>query len=620
MSNLRLSLNPRRKPCALISALLFVLFISQSARADEFVHGIAMQGEPALPANFTHLPYANPNAPKGGRIVYGVGGSFDSLNPFIVKSIRTTARGLWDPAFGNLVFETLLKRSRDEPFTLYGLLAQGIAMPDDRSWIEFEMDADAKFSDGQPVTVEDVMFTFNLLKEKGRPPYSSRMKQVEKMERVADNRVRLTFNATASRETPLLFGLMPVLPKHATNAETFDQSTLVPPIGSGPYTVKTVKPGEQIVFQRNDDYWGKDKPVNRGFYNFDEVRVDYYRNASAQFEAFKKGLFDVRTESSPAKWETGYDFAAATDGRIEKDIIPSRTPSGMLGFVFNTRRAPFDNRNVRKALAMAFDFEWANENLFFGAYQRTSSYWQDSELSSLGVPADDREKALLADYPDAVLPEVMDGTYRAPITDGTGRDRKVLREVLSILRSEGYSLDSGQMVDTSGRQLSFEVLIAGGAGLSGQDLERLVLSYKNTLAKLGIALEPRFVDDSQFQARKGSFDYDMTINRYSSSLSPGAEQVFRWGSSSRDQEGSFNFAGTAEPVIDTLIDAMLAARNREDFRAAVRAFDRVLISGHYVVPLYHIGERRLAHWARVSHPEYVPLYGPQYPTWWATEQ
>lgn len=602
----------------IISLAILSLLVSQNLSHAEPSHGIAMRGVPLLPPNFTHLPYANPDAPKGGKLTYGVYGSFDDLNPFDLQSIRTGARGLWDPVFGNLVFETLLKRSRDEAFTEYGLLAEKVEMPQDRSWIEFHMNPRARFSDGEPVKVSDVLFTFNLLEEKGRPPYSSRMKAVSKMEQTGPRSVKLWFNERASRETPMLFGLMPVLPEHATDVDSFGKSTIQPPIASGPYRVTEVKPGEHIVYERNPDYWARDLPVQRGFFNFDTIRVDYYRSAQAQFEGFKKGLFDIYPENSPSKWQTAYDFPAVEEGRVAKEEFKNTTPSGMLGFVFNTRRNKFKNRNVRKALAMLFDFEWANTNLFYGAYQRTSSYWQDSYLSSLGKAASEGEKKLLAPFPDAVLPEVMDGTYTAPVSDGSGVDRKMLRTALGTLRQEGYTIEDGKLVDAEGTPLAFEMLIAGDAGISGQDIERLALSYKQSAAKLGIEIDVSLVDDAQYQARKGTFDYDMTVVRYSSSLSPGAEQIFRWGSRSQDMEGSFNFAGTAEPAIDATIDALLEARNEDEFRDAVRAYDRVLISGHYVVPLYHLGESRIARWSRISRPEVTPVYGPQFPTWWAS--
>ncbi|MEM8750829.1 MAG: extracellular solute-binding protein [Pseudomonadota bacterium] len=596
-----------------------LLMVHASAVHAEPSHGLAMRGAPALPADYTHFSYANPDAPKGGRLTYGVFGTFDDLNPFDLQSIRTGARGIWDPVFGNLVIESLMKRNRDEPFTLYGLLAEKVELPDDRSWIEFHLNPLARFSDGEPVKVADALFTFDLLKDKGRPPYSSRMKQVEKIEQTGERSFRITFNDRASRETPLLFGLMPVLPKHAIDVEQFGRSTIEPPIGSGPYTVGEVKPGERITYLRDKNYWAKDLPVQRGFFNFDEIRVDYFRAATAQFESFKKGLFDLNPETSPAKWRTAYDFPAVQNGDVVLETFDSTLPSGMLGFVFNTRREKFANRRVRQALAMLFDFEWANENLFFDAYTRTSSYWQDSELSSLGKPASALEKSMLAAFPDAVDPDVMNGTYTAPVADGTGRDRKILRAALSLLRGEGYKIADGNLMDPNGEPLTVELMIAGSAGISSQDIERLALAYRNTARKLGIEITVRLVDDSQYQARKGTFDFDMTVVRYSSSLSPGAEQTFRWGSASKDLEGSFNFAGTADPAIDFLIEQMLRARTDEEFTAAVHAYDRVLISGHYVVPLYHQGQSFLARWKHIKRPDTVPLYGVRYPTWWHSD-
>ncbi len=614
---MKLNLALLRIAACSLAAIFGAMGTNLRAAWAEPSHGIAMRGVPALPANYDHFGYVNPDAPKGGKLVYGVQGSFDDLNPFDLKSIRTGGRGVWDPVFGNLVYESLLKRNKDEAFSLYGLLAQKVELPEDRSWIEFHLDPRARFSDDKPVTVDDVIFTFDLLKEKGRPPYSSRMKQVEKMEQTGPRSVRIWFNDLASRETPLLFGLMPVLPKHAIDADAFGSSTLEPPIGTGPYTITEVRPGERLVYTRNPNYWGRDIPSQRGFFNFDTIQVDYYRAPTAQFEAFKKGLFDLYPENSPAKWRTAYDFGAANDGRVIKEQFRNQTPSGMLGLVFNTRRAKFADVRIRKALATIFDFEWANENLFFGAYTRTTSYWQESVLSSFQIPASEGERKLLAAYPGAVSPDVLNGTYHAPKADGTGRDRKQLRSALSLFREAGYALKDGKLVDPNGEPLVVELLAAGGAGISGQDIQRLALSFKNTAAKLGVGIEVRLVDDSQYQQRKGAFDYDLTVVKYSSSLSPGAEQTFRWGSQSRDLEGSFNFAGTAEPVIDFLIDKLLAAKTEQEFTDAVRAYDRVLISGHYVVPLYHQAQSFLARWAHIERPTAEPLYGPQYSSWWS---
>ncbi|HSO47727.1 MAG TPA: extracellular solute-binding protein, partial [Rhizobiaceae bacterium] len=356
-------------------------------------HGIAMLGQPALPADFAHLPYANPDAPKGGKITYGVTGTFDSLNPFVLNSMRTTARGMWDPEYGKLVFESLMARSADEPFTLYGLLAQSVTMPDDRSWIEFTINPAAKWADGKPVTPQDVIFTYELLTEKGRPPFNARMSKIASIEETGPGKVKFTFNDQSDREFPLIVaGFMPVLPKHATPVEGFENSTLTPMLGSGPYRIETVEPGSRIVYKRRDDYWGKDVPSNRGLNNFDVIEVDYFGSAQARFEAFKKGLFDVYPEGDPAQWERAYDFPAVAEGKVKKAVFKTGTPANMFGFVFNTRKPVFADRTVRKALSMIFDFEWANKNLFFDAYKRTGSFWQGSALSSLGIAANEKEK------------------------------------------------------------------------------------------------------------------------------------------------------------------------------------------------------------------------------------
>ena len=600
--------------------LAFALgLVAPSVAASEPMHGLAMQGQPALPRDFQHLPYANPDAPKGGRLTYGVQGTFDSFNPFILKSMRTSARGMWDPIYDNLTIESLLKRSRDEPFTLYGLLAESIVVPDDRKSIQFNLRPQAKFSDGEAVKPSDVIFTFELLRRKGRPPFSTRMKLVEKMEQVGERSVKLTFNDDATRETPLLFGLMPIYPQHATKLETFDRSSLQPPIGSGPYTIGEVRPGERVVYERNPDYWGRDVPINRGLFNFDTITVDYYRNDNAQFEAFKKGLFDVYIETSPAKWRSNYDFPAVRSGDLKLEVFEPATPSGMLGFAFNTRRPVFADREVRRALAMLFDFEWANENLFGGVYERTSSYWQGSDLSSLDRPADARELEILTEFPDAVSEDVLAGRYRATVSDGSGRDRRIAREALSILRERGFSLTDGRLVDKEGKPLSFELLIAGEAGLSGQEIERLALAYARSARRIGVSVNIRAVDDSQYQARKTNYEYDMIVARYISSLAPGAEQVLRWGSVSRDLPGTFNFAGAAEPAIDKTLEALANARTREEFVSTVRLLDRLLISGHYVVPLYHTTKMYVAHRDRLAHPDQTPLYGPWFATWWSKE-
>ena len=575
------------------------------------VGGIAMHGMPALPDGFAHFSYVNPDAPKGGRIAYGVVGTFDSLNPFILKSMRTTARGLWDPEFGHLIYESLMQRSDDEPFTLYGLLAKSVEWNPGRTYIQFNLDPKAHWSDGSPVTADDVIFSFKLLQKKGRPPFSNRLDNVKSIEKAGERSVRFNFKDGSDRELPLIIAAYsPILPEHAIDPGTFGQTTLKPPIGSGPYIVKTVDPGERIVYKRDPNYWGKDLPVKRGFDNFDEISVEYFLSQSSQFEAFKKGVFDVYAEGNPTKWARSFNFPAVRDGDVVKETFKSRLPSGMYGFVFNTRRPVFEDRRVRHALALAFDFEWANRNLFDGAYMRTEDYWQGSDLSCLGVAADAHERELLQPFPDAVSPSVMEGSYRLPVTDGSGRDRKVLRKAYDLLREAGYHIENEMMVDKSGRQLAFDVMTQD----AGQ--EKLALAYQRTLALLGISMSVRTVDDAQYQQRSQTFDYDMIIRSYPSSLSPGSEEIGRWASVSRDVDGSFNYAGAHDPAIDAMIDAMLKARSQTDFRDAVRALDRVLVSGYYVVPLYHLDKQWVARWKHVRHPAKQPLYGYQLETWW----
>ncbi|SFJ16203.1 peptide/nickel transport system substrate-binding protein [Phyllobacterium sp. CL33Tsu] len=578
-------------------------------------HGIAMHGEPALPADYKHFPYVNPDAPKEGSITYGVVGTFDSLNPFLVKSMRTYARGLFsDGEFGDLVYESLMQRNADEPFTMYGLLAEKVETDDERTWVEFTLNPKAKWSDGEPVTPDDVIFTFDLLTKKGRPPFSGRMKLISKIEKIGERGIRFTFNDQANREFPLILSLMPVLPKHAINIDTFDSSPLSIPVGSGPYTVSQVQPGQRIVYKRNPDYWGKDVPSRIGFNNFDRVTVEYFRNDQAQFEAFKKGVFDVFLEGDPNKWATSYDFPAIRDGRVIKDTFEKHSPANMFGFLFNTRRPKFQDRAVRQALALMFDFEWANRNLYAGRYRRLGSYWQGSELSALGRPADAMEREWLAPFADSLQPDVMDGSFVPPQTDGTGRDRKEMKRAFDILTERGYRIENERMLDPHGTPLTFEIMTRS----VGE--ERLGLAYKRTLERLGIGVTIRTVDDAQYQKRLQTFDYDMILGAYASSLSPGYEQYYRWGSQSKDVEGSFNYAGVANPAIDALLDKMLAVRGQEEFTSTVRALDRLLISGHYMIPIYYQPEQWVARWSHLHHPEKTSLVGNQLNTWWSDKR
>ncbi|NTS33905.1 ABC transporter substrate-binding protein [Phyllobacterium sp. BT25] len=603
-----------KKTTQALTILATICCITSGAFAEPS-HGIAMHGEPALPADYKHFPYVNQDAPKEGSITYGVVGTFDSLNPFLVKSMRTYARGLFsDGEFGDLVYESLMQRNADEPFTMYGLLAEKVETDDERTWVEFTLNPKAKWSDGEPVTPDDVIFTFDLLTKKGRPPFSGRMKLISKIEKIGERGIRFTFNDQANREFPLILSLMPVLPKHAINIDTFDSSPLSIPVGSGPYTVSQVQPGQRIVYKRNPDYWGKDVPSRIGFNNFDRVTVEYFRNDQAQFEAFKKGVFDVFLEGDPNKWATSYDFPAIRDGRVIKDTFEKHSPANMFGFLFNTRRPKFQDRAVRQALALMFDFEWANRNLYAGRYRRLSSYWQGSELSALGRPADAMEREWLAPFGDSLQPDVMEGSYVPPQTDGTGRDRKEMRRAFDILTERGYRIENERMLDPHGTPLTFEIMTRS----VGE--ERLGLAYKRTLERLGIGVTIRTVDDAQYQKRLQTFDYDMILGAYASSLSPGYEQYYRWGSQSKDVEGSFNYAGVANPAIDALLDKMLAVRGQEEFTSTVRALDRLLISGHYMIPIYYQPEQWVARWSHLQHPEKTSLVGNQLNTWWSDKR
>lgn len=573
-------------------------------------HGIAMHGEPALPADFKHFPYVNPEAKKGGAINYGVVGTYDAVNPFVLKGMRTSARGIWDPEFGNLLYETLMTRSADEPFSLYGLLAKTVEWDEDRTYVQFNLDPNARWSDGKPVTPDDVIFTYELLRDKGRPPFNNRLAGVDKMEKVGEHGVKFTFNDKANRETPLIFATAtPVLPKHAIDPEKFDQGGLDIPVGSGPYKIKELKPGDKVTWERDPNYWGKDIPAKVGFDNYDEITVTYFLQEATLFEAFKKGAIDVYPEGDATHWARAYDFPAAQNGDVIKETVKPGLPTGMLGFVFNTRRPVFEDQKVREALSVAFDFEWLNKTLFGGAFTRTQSYWQNSTLGAYGNAADERELALLGAAKDKLSPEILAGTYTQSATDGSGGDRKALAMAVKLFGEAGYKISGGKMLDKDGKPLTFEVMSKN----EGQ--EKMALAFQRSLKLIGIDMAIRTVDDAQYQARSNSFDYDMVIMSYTSSLSPGAEQLNRWGSASRDANGSFNYAGVADPDIDRMIEALLQARTAEDFAAAVRAYDRLLVAGHYVVPLYHIGEQWVARWKHIARPEQHPLYGYQRPTW-----
>jgi peptide/nickel transport system substrate-binding protein len=567
-------------------------------------YAIAMHGAPALPADFTHMPYANPDAPKGGRLVEGISGTFDSLNPLIVK-------GLAVQQIRGFVVESLMTRGNDEAFTLYGLLAKSVETDDTRSYVIFHLDPKARFSDGKPVLADDVLFSWALLRDKGRPNHRQFYSKVIQADAPDPRTVRFIFDGTGDRELPLILGLMPILPQHAVDAATFEETSMTAPIGSGPYRVTAVKPGASVTLTRNPDYWGRDLPVNRGLWNFDEIRLDFYREANGQFEAFKRGLYDFRVETEPLRWHEGYDFPAARDGEVIRDTIKTGTPQPSEFLVFNTRRPVFSDIRVRQALTLLFDFEWINRNYFFGLYARSAGFFAGSELSAYGRPADKRERELLKAYISHMPSDILDGSYRLPVSDGSGRDRTTLRSALKLLSEAGYDLDGTVLRQRStNAPFTFEILV------TTRDQERIALAFARDLKRAGIEASVRAVDAVQFDQRRLGFDFDMIQNRWDQSLSPGNEQFFYWGSAAANTLGTRNYMGADDRAIDDLIAAMLEAREHPAFVSAVRSLDRTLMSGFYAIPLFNAGEQWIARWNRIERPGTAALTGYLPETWW----
>ena len=566
-------------------------------------HGIAMHDEPALPADFTHLSYANPDAPQGGTLNQALVGSFDSLNPFIV-------RGQVASGVRTYVFESLLGRNWDEPFSLYGLLAETIDVSDDRNVITFRLRPEARFSDGTPVTSADVAFSLEILRDKGRPNFKNAYSKITTIETPDPHTIVFT-QTDGDRELPLIIGLMPIVPKHEWEKRDFEMTTLDPIIGSGPYVFGEINPGESIVYLKNKDYWGKDLAINKGVWNFDRLRIDYFRDNNSAFEAFKKGLVDIRVETDPGRWSVAYDFDAVSTGEVIRETIEQQTPAATTGFAFNTRRPIFADIRVRRALLEAFDFEWANVNLLSNLYRRTFGYYSGSELSSKGRPADARELALLGDDARSILPSILDGTYELPKTDGSGRDRNALRRAVNLFKEAGWVIRNGRLVNTeTGEPFTFLISIIS------KDQEKIALHFQRTLRQIGIEVAVRLVDSSQFQRMLLTYDYDMVPVAWYNSLSPGNEQKFYYGSEGRTVEGTRNYPGITDPAVDRMIDALLVAKTRGDFVAAVRSLDRLLVSGCYIIPFYDAGGQWVARWKRIGRPDHQPLPGFEGTTLW----
>jgi microcin C transport system substrate-binding protein len=590
---------------ALACALLLPFAVAPAAAAEETVvsHGMSLVGELSYPADFPHLRYADPKALKGGEIRAAGFGTFDSLNPFIIKG---------HPAGGlGLVYETLFDHVSDAPNEVYALLAESVEYAKDRSWVAFTLNGNARFHDGKPVTPEDVIFSFQLLKEKGAPLYRHYYANVEKAERTGPLTVKFSFAGPANRELPFIVSELIVLPKHFWESRDFGSTTLEPPLGSGPYRVKQVDPGRSITYERVKDHWARDLPINRGRYNFDVIRYEYFRDPTIALEAFKSHAFDYRLENSAKAWATAYDFPARRDGAVVTEELEDKGPAGMQGFVFNTRRPLFQDRKVREALGYTFDFEWSNTNLFYGQYTRTDSYFENSELAATGLPGP-AELELLEPLRGQIPEEVFTTAYAPPTTDGEGGLRANLRNAARLLREAGWEVRNGALTHgESGRRFDFEILLAQ------PDMERVVAPMVENMRRLGLRPSIRIVDTSQYVSRVQGFDFDMIVGSFGQSLSPGNEQRDFWGSEAANRPGSRNLIGIEDPAIDKLVDRIIYAPDREALVAACRALDRVLLWRHYAIPQFHNRVFRLAYWDRFGRPERHPGYAVALTeTWW----
>jgi microcin C transport system substrate-binding protein len=566
-------------------------------------HAISMHGDLKYGPGFKHFEYVNPEAPRGGDVKLAAIGTFDSLNPFILKGV---------PAAGlALTFDTLMVGSQDEPFSEYGLVAESIEVPADRSWVAFTLRPEARFHDGSAITVEDVIWTLDTLKAKGQPFFRSYYAQVTKAEKVGERKVKFTFGPGENRELPLIVGQLPVLPRAYWAKRDFEKTTLDPPLGSGPYRVEAVEPGRSITYRRVKDYWGARLPVRVGHYNFDSMRYDYYRDITVAVEALKAGEYDFRQENVAKNWATAYNVPAVTQGLLRKEGIKNEVPTGMQAFVYNTRRPAFQDARVRKALAHAFDFDWMNKNLFFGTYIRTTSYFSNSELASRGLPGPEELK-VLEPLRGKIPEEVFTKEYVPP--DGSNH-REAAREALRLLQEAGWVVKDQKLVNAkTGEPMTFEILI------SDATWERIALPFAKSLERLGVTAKVRTADTAQYQKRTDDFDFDMIVAVWGQSLSPGNEQRDFWSTTAAATPGSRNLAGIKDPAVDRLIDLVIAAPDRKGLVARTQALDRVLLWGAYVIPQWHINIFRVVYWDKFGRPAINPRFALGFPTWWVDAQ
>ena len=584
-----------------IFLLLALLAAGRAVAAP--AHGIAMHGDLKYGPDFTHFDYVNPNAPKGGELrLYGLG-TFDTFNPFVIKGVPD--------AGSTRIYDTLLTSSADEPFSEYGLLAETVDTPPDRSSVTFTLRKEARWHDGKPVTADDVLWSFETLRAKGRPFFRAYYASVDKAEKLDERTVKFSFKPGENRELPLIMGQLTVLPKHYWEGRDFEATTLDPPLGSGPYKIADFDAGRWSRYARVPDYWGKDLAVNRGRDNFDTVRYDYYRDMTVALEALKAGAYDIRVEASAKDWATGYDSPAVRDGRLIKGEFKHSRPAGMQGYAFNLRRPLFQDRRVREAIGYAFDFEWSNRTLFFGQYTRARSYFGNSELAANGVPQG-AELAVLEPLRDQLPPEVFTTEYQAPVTDGSGNMRDNLRKAYDLLKAAGWTVDpkTKKLVSAEGKPFEFEILLLDPA------YERITLPFAKNLERLGIAARTRVVDTAQYKKRSDDFDFDMVIDSWPQTLSPGNEQRSYWSSAFAHQPGSMNGLGLQDPAVDALVEQVIAAPDRASLVTRVHALDRALQWGFYVVPNWYIAYDRVAYWDKFGRPDVLPAQGVQLDTWW----
>ena len=584
--------------------LLFVFLFSQSGLANK-MHGIAMHGLPMHGSDEKHLPYVNPDAPKGGVLRLGVYGSFDNLNRIAFKGSRAAGLGY--------INDTLMRRVWDEAFSLYGLIAEYAEMPEDRSSITFYINPKAKFHDGSPITREDVLFSLETFQNKGTPNQKKTYGKVIKTELVDQNGIKMIFVNNEDKELPLIIaGFLPIVPKKYYENIDVTKTFLDIPLGSGPYTIESLEPGRQIKYQRVKDYWAKDLLANKGQYNFDTLIYDYYKDSNVLLEAFKVGEYDYRREYNAKRWQSNYTFDAVDRGDVILQEMKNDRPTGMNALVMNSRKEIFNNPQVRLALSYAYDHEWINKALYNNAYTRTDSYFDNSPLASSGLPSENELK-LLNPWKNQLPKEIFNQTYQPPVSDGSGMPRDNLRIAKKILEGEGWFVEDGKLMK-DGKEFAFEFLIVSPS------VEKIALAFQKTLEVLGITMSVRTVDSSQYQARMLNYDFDMIKASWNVSLSPGNEQQFYWGSEVGKKDGSKNYAGVNSPVVDSLIETLIGAKTREELTTAIHALDRVLLWGHYVIPLYHSNTDRIAYWNFLEFPDEIPLYGLVIESWWANSE